>query len=466
MNFQKNLINREEMINKGIIPIYKKEKLEKLIIKENIDISNLYLNTREINILEVDNKSFEKIKSLILIKEKAEEISNIIEKLEKNIEKDDYFLVKLIDYIIEYAILTNSSDIHFEGSMEEVIVRVRTDGVLNNLCKLNKIHHQRLISRIKILANLDYTIKNIPQDSRFTYEFKNENIDIRVATTPTVFNEKIVLRILDKSKVEYTKEGIGLFGDNLIKVNKLLKQPSGIILSVGPTGSGKSSTIYTLLEDIKSEDINIMTIEDPVEYKISGINQMNIDEKSGFTFEKGLEAILRLDPDKIMLGEIRNAQAARTAFRASITGRMIFSTLHTSDCPSTIIRLQDMGVENYLISAGLMGIISQRLVRKLCTCKKEVQEYVDIYNEELKFYKPVGCEKCNKGYSGRIAVFEILILNQELKEAINKNKPLEELNKLALKSGMIPLKNELKKLLLKGDTSLDEIYKNIITLDN
>lgn len=465
MNLNKNLINREEIIEKGIIPIYNEEILDKLIIKEDVNIEDIYLYSQNTNILKVDNEEFKKLKSLILIREKTSDIAKIIEKIENNIKKDDLLLVKLIDYIIEYAILTNSSDIHFEGSNDDVVVRVRTDGVLNNLCKLKNTHHQRLISRIKILSNLDYTIKNIPQDSRFTYKFKNESIDIRVATTPTVFNEKIVLRILDKLKIEYTKEGIGLFGNNLEKVNKLINQPSGIILSVGPTGCGKSSTIYTLLEDIKSEDINIMTIEDPVEYKISGINQINIDEKSGFTFEKGLEAILRLDPDKIMIGEIRNAQAARTAFRASITGRMIFSTLHTSDCPSTIIRLQDMGIENYLISAGLMGIISQRLVRKLCTCKKKVVEYVDIYNEELTFYKPVGCEKCKKGYLGRIAVFEILILNQKLKEAINKNKSLDELNKIALDSGMVPLKEELKKLLLNGETSLNEIYKNIITIN-
>lgn len=419
--------------------------------------ANKIIEYKEVSIEEFENKKKE------LLNEKY--INNIKSEINKlKITENETSIVNLVDAILDYTINKKASDIHIEGLEKEVLIRVRIDGVLNNLCRINKKHQQKIISRIKILSNLDYTVKNIPQDSRFSYSFRDRTIDIRVATTPTVYGEKIVLRILDKQSIEYTRDGIGLEGENLKKVLNLITQPSGLILCVGPTGCGKSSTIYTILKYIKNDEINIITIEDPVEHKIEGINQININEKTGLSFETGLQAILRLDPDKIMVGEIRNIDTAITAMRASITGRMVFSTLHTSDCPSTIYRLLDMGLERYLISAGLIGIISQRLVRKLCTCKKKVKSYVDIYDEDLIHYEAVGCEKCNNGYLGRKAVYEILILNQEIKRAINNNATLEELTKIAIDSDMVLLKDAMKKELIEGVTSVEEIRKNIMTI--
>lgn len=455
----------EELDKLYIIPISETEYSISIYTifdnEKNIKYFEKYVNKiieyKEVSIEEFENKKKE------LLNEKY--INNIKSEINKlKITENETSIVNLVDAILDYTINKKASDIHIEGLEKEVLIRVRIDGVLNNLCRINKKHQQKIISRIKILSNLDYTVKNIPQDSRFSYSFRDRTIDIRVATTPTVYGEKIVLRILDKQSIEYTRDGIGLEGENLKKVLNLITQPSGLILCVGPTGCGKSSTIYTILKYIKNDEINIITIEDPVEHKIEGINQININEKTGLSFETGLQAILRLDPDKIMVGEIRNIDTAITAMRASITGRMVFSTLHTSDCPSTIYRLLDMGLERYLISAGLIGIISQRLVRKLCTCKKKVRSYVDIYDEDLIHYEAVGCEKCNNGYLGRKAVYEILILNQEIKRAINNNATLEELTKIAIDSDMVLLKDAMKKELIEGVTSVEEIRKNIMTI--
>lgn len=470
-----SIIDRKLSVKYNIVPI--EEKKDSILCiasrfnKGEVDNLEILLNKRvvieEVSIEELNEKRIEVFKSYERIKilEKIELLNqyklNI--HLENSIENKSP-IIEIMDLIIEHAIVEKCSDIHIEGIEREVVVKIRIDGSLKELCRLNKEYQQKIISRIKVLSNLDYTVKNIPQDSRFTYKYNNKNIDIRVATTPTVYGEKIVLRILDKNNVDYTKEGIGLYGEDVIKVNKLLSQPSGLILSVGPTGCGKSSTIYTFLKYLMNEEINIITIEDPVEYKIEGINQININEEAGLDFNEGLKAILRLDPDVLMLGEIRSLDTATTAIRASITGRKVFSTIHTSDSPSTIYRLLDMGVENYLISSGVIGIISQRLVRKLCDCKRKKKDYIELYDEVIEYYEPVGCEKCNDGYIGRVAIFEILILNQKLKEGINKNKSLDELREIAKEGGMVTLKEAMKKAVLEGKTSIDEVYKNIMTI--
>lgn len=409
------------------------------------------------NIYRADDKS-------TILKELSELEDDVT--FEKTSDNDitDSPIVRLLNSLLDYGIEHNCSDIHIDSKKEGSTIRTRVDGVLNYIDEIPLKSTQMLISRIKVLSNLDYTIKNIPQDGRFTYEHLNKSIDIRVATTPTSFGEKIVLRILNKETVEYTKEGIGLKGENLNTINSLIHQPNGLLLICGPTGSGKTSTIYTLLKSIKSEEINIMTIEDPVEYKIEGINQIEINEKVGLNFESGLKSILRLDPDIIMVGEIRNLETADTAIKASISGRLVFSTIHANDSPASIYRLLDMGIDNYLLSAGVIGIVSQRLLRKLCSCKKKVKKYVELYGREMEIYEPVGCEKCYNGYRGRVAVFEILVINEELKRAINRGVSLSDLRKLAEKSGMIPLKLAMEDILARGDTSLEEIYKNIMTI--
>ncbi|WP_039856670.1 GspE/PulE family protein [Peptoniphilus sp. oral taxon 386] len=411
-------------------------------------------------------KSVYSVSDMSILKSSLEDFESRVEIESGELELGEKSKVsEFLNNIIFYAIENKCSDIHIDGLINSSLIRVRIDGILMDLFEIKKSVIKFIINRIKVLSNLDYTVKNIPQDGRFSFNYLGKNIDIRVAITPTIYSEKVVLRILDRENVLFTKKGIGLHGDKLKAVETLIKQPNGLILVCGPTGSGKTSTLYTLLKSIQSEDINILTIEDPVEYKIEGINQLEINEKVGFDFNSGLKTILRLDPDKIMVGEIRDKETASTSLRASITGHLVLSTLHTNDSPSAIYRLKDMGIESYLISAGIIGIISQRLVRKLCDCKIKEKKYIDIFDEEMEIYKKCGCPKCaNSGYAGRKAVFEILILDDELKEALNSSISLTEFRKLCKKHNMISLKESMKELLLEGITSLDEVYKNIITI--
>lgn len=379
-------------------------------------------------------------------------------------EKEDSPAVRLLDYILRESIEKNASDIHIEPRFEKIVVRIRIDGALNKLIELPKKIYPHLVTRIKILSGLDISEKRLPQDGRFSFTFSEEKIDIRVATTPTGNAEKIVLRILDIQRISYTPEGIGLLNDNYEKVMSLISQPSGLILICGPTSFGKTSTLYTLLRKIQNEELNIMTIEDPIEYKIDGINQIEVNPNTGFSFEKGLKAILRMDPDKIMIGEIRNEDTAHIAISSSITGHLVLSTLHTESSPASIGRLIDMGIEPYLISAGLIGVISQRLIRKLCPhCREKIKNTNPLIDSEY-IYKAKGCSKCNGGYKGRIAVFEIMIIDSEIRDMISRKENVKNIKNLAIEKGMNTLSSEILKLIEKGETSFDEYYKNIHTV--
>ena len=379
-------------------------------------------------------------------------------------EKEDSPAVRLLDYILRESIEKNASDIHIEPRFEKIVVRIRIDGALNKLIELPKKIYPHLVTRIKILSGLDISEKRLPQDGRFSFTFSEEKIDIRVATTPTGNAEKIVLRILDIQRISYTPEGIGLLNDNYEKVMSLISQPSGLILICGPTSSGKTSTLYTLLRKIQKEELNIMTIEDPIEYKIDGINQIEVNPNTGLSFEKGLKAILRMDPDKIMIGEIRNEDTAHIAISSSITGHLVLSTLHTESSPASIGRLIDMGIEPYLISAGLIGVISQRLIRKLCPhCREKIKNTNPLIDSEY-IYKAKGCSKCNGGYKGRIAVFEIMIIDSEIRDMISRKENVKNIKNLAIEKGMNTLSSEILKLIEKGETSFDEYYKNIHTV--
>lgn len=379
-------------------------------------------------------------------------------------EKEDSPAVRILDFILKESIEKNASDIHIEPRFENIIVRIRIDGALNKLLDLPKKIYPHLVTRIKILSGLDISEKRLPQDGRFSFEFKGEKIDIRVATTPTGSGEKIVLRILDIQRISYTAEGIGLIGDNYKKVMELISQPSGLILTCGPTSSGKTSTLYTLLRKIQDEDINIMTIEDPIEYKIDGINQIEVNPNTGLTFEKGLKAILRMDPDKIMIGEIRNEDTAHIAISSSITGHLVLSTLHTESSPASVGRLVDMGIEPYLISAGLIGVISQRLIRKLCPhCKEKIKNTNPLVKSDY-VYRAGFCSKCNSGYLGRMAVFEIMIVDSEIRDMITRRESIKKIKEAAVKKGMRTLSEEILTLIEKGETTFDEFYKNIHTV--
>lgn len=473
----KNILSREDSVKYNVVPKSITNNYYKFYASSpsQIVIDDLeYIFKKKIQ-LEVVTSSELEIYRENLYEGSGEELSellSVVNNIEIEDKSMDYLdlttdspLVTLFSKILNYAIDQNCSDIHFEGMQDYFRVRIRKDGILKESFTINKSIQANFISRIKIISGLDIAEKRLPQDGRFSYEVNKRNVNIRVATTPTIHGEKAVLRILDNSNIEYTLEGIGLENSNLNKVSRLIRQPNGLILVCGPTTSGKTSSIYAMLNMLNSEEINIMTIEDPVEYKLEGINQIQVNEKTGMDFNKGLKTILRTDPDIIMVGEIRDSETAKTAIRASITGHLVLSTIHTNDSPSAIIRLMDMGVEDYLVSAGLIGVISQRLIRILCNhCKKEVEVESSLLNGKAKVYESVGCPKCNNGYIGRKAVFEILIFDDDIRKSINNNSPLIEIKRLARAKGMVDLKEEIITLLLRGETSLSEAYKVISSL--
>ncbi len=461
----KSKINETFCRKNNIVPVFENENLvifqtlsDDKILKSNLveildkDVK-FNLNTKE----EIDKRISELFRFNFENRKKP--------KGENFLESDeDSQAVRVLNSILDLSISKNASDIHLEPLFDEVVVRIRIDGSLIEIYKMDKSLYNQMLSRIKILSSLDISEKRLPQDGRFSYVFENEKIDIRVATSPTGNGEKAVLRILDIQRISYTPEGIGLDGENLEKVQNLINQPSGLILCCGPTSSGKTSTLYTVLRRLKNSEINIMTIEDPIEYKIEGINQIEVNPNTGLDFEKGLMAILRMDPDKIMIGEIRNKNTANIAISSSITGHLVLSTLHTESSPSSISRLINMGVEPYLVSAGLIGVISQRLIKKLCPhCKRKIKNNLNIIDSDY-VYEAVGCSHCHNGYLGRTAVYEIMIVDNDIRDLIDKKAGTSKIKELAIKKGMNTLSSEIIKMIENGETTTDEYFKNIHTL--
>jgi len=381
-------------------------------------------------------------------------------------------IVKLINSIIEQAMRSKASDIHIEPSHNDIRVRFRIDGDLKEIMTLPKSNLSAITTRVKIIGKMDIAEKRIPQDGRVEMKFNDNEIDLRISTLPTAYGEKIVLRILDKSNFNFTKEGLGFSQDNLDKLNKMIAQPYGMLLVTGPTGSGKTTTLYTILRELNVQTKNVITVEDPVEYKLKGINQVQVNTKAGLTFAAGLRSILRQDPDTIMIGEIRDSETAEIAVRAAITGHLVLSTLHTNDSPSTIARLVDMGLEPYLVSSAVIGIISQRLVKLLCPkCKKKYEasdserKLLGIYDKNnISLYKPVGCNSCNNGYRGRAAVHEVMLVNENIRRLINKSANTDDIRKTAMEDGMSTLLKSATDLALKGETSFEEIMRAGYTL--
>lgn len=381
-------------------------------------------------------------------------------------------IVRLINSTIQQAVYMKASDIHIEPYMDYIRVRFRIDGDLQDIMNLSKNILSALVTRIKIIGKMNIAEKRVPQDGRVEFNLNNKEIDIRISTIPTIHGEKIVLRLLDREHFLLTKDQLGFTQKNLERFDKLLKQPYGMILITGPTGSGKTTTLYAILNELNRVEKNIITIEDPVEYKMEGINQIQINPKAGLTFASGIRSILRQDPDIIMVGEIRDAETAHIAVRAAITGHLVLSTLHTNDSPSSVMRLVDMGVEPYLVASAVIGVVSQRLVKKLCNNCKEAYEasYAEKlllgknYDEKVILYRPKGCNRCNNGYLGRRAVHEIMLINEDMRRLITEGKGLDELKNMALNSGMITLLDNSIDLALEGVTSLDEILKANFTL--
>lgn len=378
--------------------------------------------------------------------------------------------IRFVNSVIQRAITERASDIHLEPQEGEMVVRMRIDGVLRRVFTVPANLQATVIARLKIMGGMNIAERKIPQDGRAMVTAKDKEIDLRISSIPTIYGEKIVLRLLDKSSGHINRKTIGLEGEDEKKYDRLLKNSSGVILIVGPTGSGKSTTMCAMIQELCSEQTNIMTLEDPVEYNIPGANQCQINEKTGMTFAVGLRSILRQDPDVISVGEIRDGETASIAVRAAITGHLVISTLHTNDAVSTISRLMDIGVEPYMISSALRGVVSQRLVRKICPhCRKaytpteEEKRMVGIpENEDVTFYKGEGCQECGRtGYRGRRGVFEILTLDAALRREVANNASSEELTKTALENGFVTMKDNCRRLVLEGVTTVAEAAKAI-----
>lgn len=381
-------------------------------------------------------------------------------------------VVKLVNNLVQQAYIRQASDIHIEPFENDVIVRMRIDGDLIEVMRLAPATLASVISRIKILSGMNIAEKRIPQDGRFNYTNDEFKVDLRVSTIPTMYGEKCVMRLLNTGGESLlTFEQLGMSRETIARFDHMLSAPNGIILVTGPTGSGKSTTLYAVLNKLRKPTINITTIEDPVEKQMFGINQVQVNTKAGMTFASGLRALLRQDPDVIMIGEIRDYETAEIAVRASITGHLVLSTLHTNDAPSSIVRLIDMGVPPYLVAASVNAIIAQRLVKRLCPYCKRKRVVTDAEKALLddygikEAYEPVGCPECNHvGYSGRIAIYEIVEMDHRIRKLISAETPIDDIRKVAAENGAEFLADSLRELVRKGITSLDEFNRIIYTV--
>ena len=403
-------------------------------------------------------------------KERREQQSAREKQEEGNDEVDNAPIVLLVNKIIKQAVNERASDIHIEALEDSVRVRFRIDGVMQEMMRYEKELLNAIVARIKIISGMNISEKRAPQDGRMTQRFNRVEYDIRVSSLPTVFGEKVVMRLASKSALTRDKKDLGFPEEELKRFEALVKNPHGIILVTGPTGSGKSTTLYTVLSELNSGDVNIVTVEDPVEADVDGINQVQVNEKAGLTFASALRSILRQDPDIIMIGEIRDEETANIAVKAAITGHLVVSTLHTNSAASTITRMEDMGVEPYLIADSTVGIIAQRLVRRLCPKCKKPHAITDMDKQRLRLrgaatpdiYEPGGggCAFCNgTGYRGRIGVYEIMPITAEIRRVISAGGGAEEIQKVALGQGMTTLRLGAAKLVLNGVTSIAEVER-------
>src|SRR5438309_257295 len=383
---------------------------------------------------------------------------------------DEAPIVKLVNMVLVDAIQKGASDIHFESYEKIFRIRFRMDGMLHEMLAPPKRLESAILSRLKIMSNLDIAERRLPQDGRIKLRYNNREIDFRVSTLPTIFGEKAVLRILDKESLKLDLTQLGFDDWSLDKFNAAIHQPYGMVLITGPTGSGKTTTLYSGIHTINSPDVNIMTAEDPVEYNLKGVNQVQINEGVGRTFAAALRSFLRQDPDVILVGETRDLETAQISIRAALTGPLVFSTLHTNDCPSTIARLLDMGIPSFLVSSSLLLVLAQRLGRKVC---KQCREPYDADEESLvqyghvptgkgkiQFYKGKGCATCNfTGMKGRVAIYEVMPVGEELRDAILKNASTAELRAIAETAGMRSLRQAGLMKVIEGTTTIEEVLR-------
>ena len=409
-----------------------------------------------------------------LVQDMEENGSNIISEIEETADllddTSDAPIIKLVNHIISQSIKARASDIHFEPYQNSFTVRYRVDGILYDLLTPPKWIQPALISRVKVMAKMNIAEKRLPQDGRFEVKIGDQDIDVRVSTIPTAFGERLVLRLLNKSGSLLELPDLGLTPGRLKLLKKLVATPNGIILNTGPTGSGKTTTLYAILSSINEPNINIITIEDPIEYQIKGISQIQVNPKIELTFARGLRSIVRQDPDVILVGEIRDKETAEIAVQSALTGHLVFSTLHTNDSASAITRLVDMGVEPFLISSSILAVVAQRLVRVLCEDCRKAYVPNPLYLKSIGFspnhfedrpvYKAVGCEKCfNTGYRGRIGIFEIMVLTERLKSLILKTFDSNRIKNEAVQQKMITLRIDGMQKVLNGLTTVEEVLR-------
>ncbi|GAB5046743.1 type IV-A pilus assembly ATPase PilB [Thermodesulfovibrio sp. TK110] len=475
----------EEFIKKyKFIPFSKTENTIKVATSEvaNLNYIKSILTGFNIQIYLIKNSELaELIYNLIKTESEEKAVVNLVESAVTEVAEDEPELkeetvqteapiIKLADKIILDALKMRASDIHIEPYEKGVFVRYRIDGVLHNVLNLPLQIKSSLITRFKIMAHLDISERRLPQDGRIKLKISGKEVDFRVSTLPVMHGEKVVLRILEKGALQLDLTRLGFEKKSLDFFLEALSKPYGMILVTGPTGSGKTTTLYSALMKLNKPEVNIMTVEDPVEYSFPGINQVQVKEDIGLTFASALRAFLRQDPDIIMVGEIRDFETAEIAIKAALTGHLVLSTLHTNDAASTITRLINMGIEPFLISSSVILIVAQRLVRKLCPhCKKEENYskekllkigFPEDEIEQIKIYGPQGCNSCNNtGYSGRVALYEVMPVKDEIKELILTGASASEIKKEAVRLGMITLRQSGIYKVLQGITSIEEVFR-------
>ena len=434
-------------------------------------IANIF-NRKILKVVVCDTTKLDKVLSKM---ELNESVSSLIAQIRQEISRastDDggqsSGILRLIETILKTAISSRASDIHIESSEKNCIVRCRIDGMLAEIFVFDKDIYPPLVSRLKMLSNLDIAEHRKPQDGRFSVQVLGRDYDFRISTLPVIHGESVVMRILDKSKAIIKLSELGMLEDNLAKFSRLTRTPYGMILVTGPTGSGKTTTLYAALNDIKSVEKKMITVEDPVEYQMDMIQQVHVNEKAGLTFASSLRSILRQDPDIVMIGEIRDQETLRIAIQAALTGHLVFSTLHTNDAISAVARVVEMGIEPYLVSGSLIGVEAQRLVRKLCPhCKQKItltpmqlEHIIHLIPDDFTFYAPVGCEKCSQtGYLGREMISEILPISDKISSLIAKNATKEELTSTALAEGFKDFFTDGIRRAAMGITSIPEVYR-------
>jgi type IV pilus assembly protein PilB len=479
-----SLISADMAKNSMVIPIMRRHNVLKLAMVDPLDIDAMD-NVARFVTMEIEplilpegelRQALEKYYGLKTI---VEETLDRIREQDLTLEKDDKDdeleerisvdvieeepVVRFVNSLLAQALADSASDIHVEPFKNSMRVRMRVDGRLRDVPSPDKKMFLPIVSRIKILAGIDIARTRTPQDGRFNVRETNREVGVRVSTFPTIHGEKVVLRLLDKSTALYGIDNLGFLRDDKEKIKSVLKRPYGFILSTGPTGSGKSTTLYSILNFINSPEKNIITIEDPVEYTLEGLAQAQVNVRAGMTFESGLRSILRQDPDIIMVGEIRDRETANIAVHSALTGHLVLSTLHTNDAASAVTRLVEMGIEPFLVTSSVSCVIGQRLLRKICPeCKESYYPTPSVHKtfqirEDVLLYRGKGCPACKyKGYRGRTGVYEVLVLDDELRELINSRAPSEVLKKKAHEKGMRVMRDDAVMKVLFGTTTLEE----------